>query len=1092
MKFFSLENYTTYSVLSGMMNPSQWVDRASELGYTALGICDKGTMGGHMDFQEQCQKKGIKPIFGASYIIVDDALERAKGNEGSLLLYAKDAKGYENLIRINNFANDSSRGSYYHHRADVKVITEHSEGLIVVVPANYAAYADKPQKLGEMLQELEKAFGEDLYVGVNPVDPTEAKALSGIQASKTWKTVPVYHCHYPHEAQGSLYEVVRNIEKSKTKKQNFHRSVVDGFLPESGPSETLSEIFDKCDYLIPTGKFFMPVVQLGFGDTIEEECAYHLCVGICAKLWPEMDPEEMFQTVLKNGKGTEAVTSLIETLRKLPEFVSAKPSKRATKYPHTVSVLESLGLYLDRLETEVKVIQPKGFYDYFEIVRDLVSFIDKQGKDRGAARGSAAGSLFSYLLNITKVDPIEHGLLFERFLNEDRNDLPDIDMDFAQEDREDIKEYLFDKYGGETRVCSIGSYERYKTAGLLQDLLGAYAWGAPDEHGDIIAYDSKYITMLMNYHVPGTVRGLEELALRLEYEPFAEFYAKHKTWFEEVVEPLFDTINNVSIHPAGSLVTAFPIDECMPVIRRSDGTTLTQWRDKYCELRGFPKLDILGIKAVDIISYTKRLVMERHGVEIPDIEDIPLDDDAAFGVFQKAQTDGVFQFKSYGQHSFLPVFDPRNFYDLVVATSVKRPGPEDVGADEDILKIRHGLKEAEFDCVEMEEITKDTFGFVLYQEQLMQTVRVIGGLTGSEADYVRKACGKKKLSEMQKWEQVFKDGGLERGHSEELLDKLWTKIVAFAEYGFNKSHSVSYCLTSYLHAWLKSRYPTEFWCAALKYASTDAKKYDSIFNLKGRATSEGFEFVFPTLHAFSDDFYPEGQKGILWPLQSIKGIGPSATQGVTCNGTKRSYKDVEEMVEMTWENANLGVFKKLIQCGYFLPIADTPWDAAKKVFEVRNEIAGKKDKLPYELSHENLADWQDTRNKVFGFTVSSWKDSAPFHPNVMRISTKRFKTVPDDTRLLIGGMVEDLRIRHYRKDKNKFYAQVTLTDDGEEYKIFIWDKMWMSKHLDIQDMRPRKGDLIELACEKSSWNDRPQASVNEANSYIRIVRRAKK
>jgi hypothetical protein len=314
----------------------------------------------------------------------------------------------------------------------------------------------------------------------------------------------------------------------------------------------------------------------------------------------------------------------------------------------------------------------------------------------------------------------------------------------------------------------------------------------------------------------------------------------------------------------------------------------------------------------------------------------------------------------------------------------------------------------------------------------------------------------------------------------------------------HNSHTVAYSIISYNHAWIKARYPVEFWCAALKYASTDSHKYDSIFNIKGRASDEGIEFVYPNFLGFSDDFYPAGDNQIYWPTHAIKGIGPKTTEILTDGGKRKSFKDLDDMILTLDKELNLGVYKTLIYAGFFAPVHPDPWEAARIVLERRNELLDKKDELPYEMTDTDRLSWLIKRNDAFGFIVTPWKESGDFHPKVMRLPEGLYQRMPSGSKLFIGGYVERVQIRHHKEKrpgdgkKDTFYAVITLTDEGEKFKVMCWADFWMNKQLDYDDNRPMRGDLIELIGCKDVWEPEPGKEIHQVklnpDSYCKKIR----
>lgn len=1073
MSFYSLQNYTTYSILSGVMEPEVWVKRAKEIGYSSLGVCEKNNLASHIEFQKECKKNDIKPILGAEFNTTLDSQvkDSDKGADirGSTLFYAKTQKGLENLISLNNYACKREGGFYYRPRICFESVKEFKDDLICVIPTvdGYSLKKDK-------LYEFYKLFKDDFYLGINPLlnEDSSFNKVNKEFASLPWNKVFTFNCHYPEEENHHLYKIVRRLDNSSTgQNKNLSRFVENGFLPSLEELESYwkenhsylsEEVFNEClesleviegqcDVEHPLGTYFMPEVDLET-QTIEGDVKEFILQGFKENLCPDCDLESL------------------EDFNQLREWKDCLPHEHISK-GETLEEnnLKTLDEYIDRIEYEYGIIEDMGFLDYFLVIRDLVKFADRENIERGPARGSAAGALISYLLDITKVDPLRHGLLFERFLNPDRQDLPDIDLDFEIERREEIKEYVEEKYGKE-KVCSIGTFARLKVISAIKKVSAANAYGVPDNEGNIVSYNfQKLNSITANKHTTQTSRGEDELKELLDYPDFKKFYKKHRRWFDTVIMPLQETITHMGIHAAGVVVTKDELNKCIPCFEHGETRKpVSQFKDRHCEERGFPKLDILGVRNLDKIAYAKRLIKERHGVEVPDVKEIPLNDEQALKIFKDVKTEGVFQFLTWSQKNFLKILKPNIFEELTHGVAIIRPGPQAAGVDKDYVDTKNGDKQPTYEHEDLEPILKETLGFMIFQESMMEIVKQVGGLTGAQADHVRKACGKKLPEKMAKWESTFKEGGVENGHSKDLLNNLWEKIVAFAEYSFNKSHSVSYTLISYYQAYIKARWPVEYWSAVMQFAKEDDRSEENIMDYKHIVKRDGYGFIFPNIYGFSHRFEPD-EKGehIYWPLDRIHGIGPTSAAALIEDG-RHSFESIEDMMEKC--NArivNKRIYEALIKAGFFNPLGK-PWEVTKEYFKLRDEIQDYQNDIPYELDHKDMYKWTKLRNEAFKMIVEPWKEVAPFSKGCKAYPDESLNDVKDGTIVHVGGYVQELRNRKtkYKDD----FATITLVDDGEEIRIQAWSEFWANEQLDIQGKRPRKGDLVEIIGEKDSFS----------------------
>jgi DNA polymerase-3 subunit alpha len=1063
--------------MSGLKDPKEWVAKAKELEYSSLGICEKQTLGSTIRFQGECISKGIKPILGMEVVVfstTDKELRKDAVKIGHLLLYAKNEAGWKNLIKINNFSYDGEGGRYYTPRVDIEFLSKASEGVICVTPSVGGVGTKVSEKLFKLSHEdqlntLSEIYGEDFYVGVNPVLPEESKYWQADKAllKTDFQKVLTFNAHYPDESLAHLYEVVRAIDNGAKVRKNYDREVINGHLPAKTleiseeyheAENNLQVISDKVDYLIPLGTYYMPEVMLETGS-LESDILKFIGEGFKNKLCPE------------------AAFEVLTDFDILYEYGELMPFRlRGLENSDLAGTFLPLKDYIDRLKYEYNIIKNTGFLDYFHIIYDLCRNVP----DRGEGRGSAAGSLVAYLLNIVGADPIYHGLLFERFLNPDRKDLPDIDIDFSQASIVQAKKYLNDRYG-EGKVFPILTYGRMKIASAIKKIAAAYAYSIPDNNGDFIQYDAGSLNAAIKVDYVNPVhRGQQELEDRLGYAKFEEFYNRHSNWFDEIIMPLQEAITGPGIHAAGSIVINEDRDDCLPVEHNSNwGGFVTQWVDKDCEKRGYPKFDLLTIKALDVVNYAKKIIFEEHGVKIPDMHEIPLNDPLTLAMFSEGFTGGIFQYNTFTQRTYLPDFKPESFEDLVACLAVRRPGTMIKDIDQEFSKAKNGLIPISYDHPDLEEILKETYGFMVYQEDMMKIVQKIGGMTPAQAEYVRKACGKKLIEEMRSLRDTFVEGSIKLGYEEEFSVDMWSKIEDFAEYSFNKSHSVAYTLLSYYQAYIKSRYPTEYWCAALQYSSDDEDSDSGFIKMKYEAVSEGIEFVYPTIKKFAIDFRPAEEYKIIWPLGKVKGIGDTALGQMSQDG-RRSFTGMEQMFEIcSRSKLRSNNYEALISAGFFDPLY-RPWQASELLYDIL-----KKD-VPYSMSHTDVYEWVLRRNAAFGMIVKSWKEIFPFHPNVRSYKDTELADIRDGEEVFVGGYVKVLKIR---KTKNgKYYARATLVDEGEEHVVFFWSKFWENSDLDRVGCRPEQGTLIELIGVKGSFNDRPQIGVNNPGDYVRIIR----
>jgi DNA polymerase-3 subunit alpha len=1097
---FSIQNYTAYSMDAGIAIPKKWLEIAKLYGYKAMSFTDRSTMAGSIKLQSECDALGILPIHGMDVYFCKSAAktDSNKNPDGRILLYAKNKKGFHNLIQLNNLSKDPNGSAYYYRpRIPLNLLALYCEDLICVVAQDggHKILADQG-----LLGALHSLFQDDFYIGVNPLVDLKT-CVDYLDNAPKYNFIFTFNAITPFKDQKDLYHDLAVMDNGPVKR-NIHNSPNPGYLVD--PSVVLSwfsedhqnkinAIFDKfyskVENFLVLGKYEMPKPDC---QDVQEFLSERLVEGFRKKLMPSLP---------SNIKNINDLSKLdLEPYYSDTLFRRDDPDKKK----HTLQV------YFNRLVMEFETIANLGFLDYFYHVWDICYTIDQAGFDRGPARGSAGGSVASYLLNITMIDPVKFDLPFVRFLNPQRKDLPDIDLDMPEEAREYVKNYLKKKYGDD-HVCDIGTYSRLRIKSAIKDLAASKSYGIPDNNNNIVHYEIKYLDNLLDIHAKATARGDDELEELLNDPAFVKFYDKHANWFLDHVFPLLDCVRAESMHAAGAVITPKQFNECIPLNYNSrQKTWSTQWEMMDVELYGYPKFDLLVVNALNVISDAKTLIKKYHGVTVPSYDDIPIDDAGALEVFKKVETSSIFQYNTFSQKRFLSRFETDSFDDLAAAIALVRPGPIAAQADTKYANKKNGTLKVQYDHPDEQAILGKTYGELVYQEQMMKIAVEIAGFTGVESEALRKACGKKKIADMNKWQETFMKQGQERGYEEAYLSNLWHKIVSFAEYSFNLSHSVGYAMISYYQAYIKSRYPVEYWTATLAWAKTSSMKKNTVYDLKVDAEKEGIHFIFPNCNGFAAEFTPAGLGAIYWPLSVVKFVGQSALDRLTLNGNRNSFDSMDdffaackESVTTTDENGktttknvthiNKRVVHALIRIGFFNPWCP-PWVALKKY----NEFIALTDKKKEEAFPDDLLDingdpikdfffWQKERNDAFSCQVESWKSIAPFDPAIQTFSEQDLNAVPDGESIFIGGEVKLIR-RAFSKD-NKPRAMLIIEDGSEKYFVNCWDEFWSNVALDREKRRPREGDLIELVVKKKTWNDRASLEISRKDAYCRIVAR---
>lgn len=677
-----------------------------------------------------------------------------------------------------------------------------------------------------------------------------------------------------------------------------------------------------------------------------------------------------------------------------------------------------------------------------------------------------------------------------------------MDSDYSRRGRDVVMTTLYDGYGRE-RVCKIGTYSRLKIKSAIKDLARTMGYGILDNDGNIVQYEPFILNRILDLHVTATSRGEVELAELRTYQQFEEFYQKHSNWFTKYVMPLLEVIKSESIHAAGVVITQEEFIKLLPLNFRNDeeGQT-TQWEMDDLDAAGYLKYDMLVIDALDVISDAKELIKKRHGVELPAIDEISTEDELTLQLFENVFTRGIFQYNTFSQMNFFYLLKPKSFDDLVASVALIRPGPMAADAHNLYAAIANGLADARYLLDDLKSILGNTHGLLVYQEQMMRAAVAIADFTGEESEALRKACGKKKIEEMRKWESEFVNRAVKKGHDQKAVEQLWSQIVEFAEYSFNLSHSVCYSLISFYQGYIKARYKTEYWCAVLSRAKKTSATGNSVYDLKAEAEREGIRFIFPSADGFASEFAIKDHLQIYWPLSVIKGVGDKALEHLTDNDNRFHFEDMEHFTKVvllkkqsTDKNGKKtqrqivtsAVVKALVKAGFF-----NCWMKPQQAMESFNTIYAnlsgkKKEELDYEMANDDPFYWVNLRNEIFGCQVSSWKQSFPFDKDCHSYYSDELRDMPDGTRLLIGGQVTDMIFK--RTKQGRSYAQFQIVDGAERYSIKAWSDYWEDENLDKTRTRPRNGDLLEILVEKKSWNNRPEFHVGRKGQYSRIVGR---
>jgi DNA polymerase III subunit alpha len=863
LSYNGLHVHTHYSLFDGIATPEEYLSRAQELGMGALAITDHGSLSGHREFYRIAKEKGIKPVLGIEGYITNDRFDqRANDVRDGLLdlvynhiiVLAKNRVGLENLNKLNEIA--WTEGYFKKPRFDYEVLEKYSEGLIVTSGCLSGALAKaiEAQELAEAKRIIEwhkRVFGDDYYIEVMPHNPAEVnKQLLDLADQYGVKPIVTPDCHHAHTGQKEIQELklILNSYSNKVQKDVSYEG-----------SKKHDNLMDRLQYLYGDREISFTNFDIHLLSDVEMHDAMK-AQGI--------DREDMYDATREVADKIEDYA--IEDHLDLLPVQYQHPDKELREL--AIAGLEKRGVlndeYIARLDEELKVIGDKNFGPYFLVVRSMIAWAKKEGIMVGPGRGSAAGSLLCYALEITDIDPIKHGLLFFRFINPERNDFPDIDTDIQDSRREEVKDYLVRQY---KHVASIATFLQFKDKGVVRDIARVL-----------------HIPLTDVNKVMKVVDTWDDYCTSKQTAWFREKYPEIEVYGEQ----LRGRIRGTGIHAAGVVTSKYPIFKYAPLeTRTSPGSKeripVVGVDMEEAERIGLIKIDALGLKTLSVLRDTLDIIKERHYREI-DLLSIDMEDSKVYEMLSSGFTKGVFQCEATPYTNLLVKMGVKNFAELAASNALVRPGAMNTIGKDYILR-KHGKQNLAYHHQKMKAFTQETYGCILYQEQVMQACTELGGMSMAEADKVRKIIGKKK--DAKEFDQ-FKDRfvkGASQYVSPNVAEELWHDFEAHAGYSFNKSHAVAYSTLSYWTAWLKTYYPIEFMYSILK----NEKDKDARTEYLIEAKRMGIAIKLPHINDSDADFKIEG-KGIRFGLTGIKFISDNIAEKYIAARPFKSYKELEE------------------------------------------------------------------------------------------------------------------------------------------------------------------------------------------------------
>jgi len=1049
--FVHLHLHTEYSLLDGACRLDKLMERAHELKFPALAITDHGAMHGVIEFYQAARAKGIKPIIGCEVYVAPGSRMERKKVEGDkyhhLGLLVKDEAGYKNLIKLTTAAH--LEGYYYKPRIDKDLLAAHSEGLIAMSGCLASEIPDlimKDQldKARHAVDFFKQTLGaENFFLELqNHGIPEQAKVNKQlIQFAKEFslKLVATNDVHYIEKSHSHAHDCLVCIGTQSMLSDPKRMSA--GYVPEQFylrsaeemkarftevPEAVLNtrEVADKCNLEIKfpkaTKDLHYPVFYPPEHFTREGFLRQWLAEGLFTRY-----------TLRAHAEGKLFIVTGIDDPKRLPTLVATQEKDLTFESPLVTAAIKTV---IDRLDVEMEVIEKTGFISYFLIVGDFIRYGRSQGISC-VARGSAAGSLVTYLLEIANVDPIRYGLLFERFLNPERVNPPDIDIDFADDRRADVIEYVRQKYGKDS-VAQIVTFGTMGAKSVVRDVgrVMGLPYGDCDRLAKMIPADLKM-----------------DLTKALKQSP--EFKEAYET--EEVTRELVDTAliledltRNTSVHAAGVVIGDQPLVNLLPLKTDENGAIVTQYAMNPVGELGLLKMDFLGLKTLTVIRNTCEMVKRTQGIDVP-IDTLPLDDKKTYDLLNRAETLGVFQLESGGMRDLCKKFQISSVEHITALVALYRPGPMDLIPD--FIKRRHGEIEIKYEHPLLESISKETYGILIYQEQVMQATQLLAGYSLGKADLLRRAMGKKKIEEMAQQREDFVKGCHEKNQiSKTKANQIFDLLEKFAGYGFNKSHAAAYAIVAYQTAYLKANYPVEFLCAMM---TNDMANTDKLSEYIAEARAFDIEVLGPDVNESSVFFAPARDgHAIRFGLAAIKGVGEAAVETIlkarNDSGKFKTLSDLCERVDgRSLTRKPLEALIKTGACDVFGQTRATLFAQLERTLARAASILSDKQKgqsslfgaleekappMPEAIS--NLPEWPQHEllaheKELLGFYVTG-HPLTPLVPLLAKYSltnTAKLAELPNRSLTRIGGMIAAAS-HGFSKKSGKPYSMVTLED----------------------------------------------------------------
>ncbi|MGD8764533.1 MAG: DNA polymerase III subunit alpha [Desulfobacteraceae bacterium] len=1024
--FVHLHVHTQYSLLDGAIRIDDLLLRAMDFGMHSLAITDHGTMFGAVEFYQKAKKFDIKPIIGCELYVAPrtrfDKTPQDNRELAHLILLVENQEGYRNLCKLATAA--QLEGFYYKPRIDKALLKECVNGLIGL---SSCLHGEIPRRLKDgrvdlaeqAVQSYREILGEEnffLEVQNNGIDIQQSvnQALLDMSQRLSVPLVASNDCHYLDKEDVKAHDVLLCIQTGKTvhdserlkfrTDQLYFKSkeeMYTSFRDYPGAISNTVDIANRCNIEFDFNTYHFPKFETYNG----------------------LSNDELFEKDVRAGFE-----------RRLQRVKSQNPQLDEAPYR-------------ERLEYEISVIEDMGFPGYFLIVADFINYAKEHQIPVGPGRGSAAGSLVAYSLGITDLDPLEYGLIFERFLNPDRKSMPDIDVDFCIDGREDVYKYVLDKYGGGDYVAQIITFGKLKTRAVIRDV--GRALDIPLHEVDAIA---KMVPDVLNI----------SLDKALEKEPRLKDLAQQKPEVGDLIKicrVLEGLPRHASTHAAGVVIADLPLIEYMPLYKGKKGEVVTQYDMKIVEQIGLIKFDFLGLRNLTVIAKTLDLI-ERQGKTAPDTDNLDLADADTFRLLSAGDTTGVFQLESSGMKDLLVRLKPESFEDVIALVALYRPGPMESGMIDDFVARKHGKKRVEYLVDELEPILKETYGVIVYQEQVMKIAGVLASYSMAEADDLRKAMGKKIPEILAEHRERFLQGTADNTIPSDKAEKIFNLIEKFGGYGFNKSHSAAYALIAFQTAYLKTHFPVEFIASLL---TSEMHSTDGVVKFIAECRSHNIPILPPDINASDKEFTVDGSK-IRFGLAAVKNVGESAIDSIIEARVEKGFSSLFEFCErVDLKRVNKRVIESLIKCGAFdttgslrsqmIASLEDALDYGNRVQKERMDpqmglFGGQAEPLVInEPALPEIPEWDE--KKLLAFEKESLGFYISGHPltrfetvldKFTNANAVTLKELQDGGAVRIGGIVQATKVITTRK--GDLMAFVTIEDMHGSVEITVFSRLY--------------------------------------------------